>query len=85
MRKVAKRTKGKELSTVESSPAAKTKDEPKIGKDHRPLLITGSIGGVVVATDRAAESWKASQIAASWRDSGLTTSIVGKTTHEDCV
>ncbi len=85
MRKVARRTKGKQLSENDSSsPAAKTKDEPKMGKDHRPLLITGSdASGKVVASDRAAEHWKASQIAASWRDSGLTTSIVGKTTHED--
>lgn len=48
--------------------------------DHRPLVITGSIGGVVVATDRAAEHWKAERIAHDWRQSGLEVAIVEKTT-----
>lgn len=65
----AKRTKRKQLKSDLSSPA-----------DIRPIQISGYQGEKLIASDRTAEHWKARQIAASWRQSGLEVAIVEKTT-----
>ena len=52
----------RKLSTIVDKPAA----------DNRPIVITGSLAGVVVATDKSDSVQKAEQVARSWRESGLT-------------
>jgi hypothetical protein len=59
--KPAKRTKGKPVATV-----------PPVKPDVRPIQITGSLGGKVVAQDKTDTHQKAEQIAAAWRESGFS-------------
>lgn len=45
--------------------------------DFSGATVTGSIGDKVVAEDKAAEHWKASQIAGNWQGSGLEVTVTG--------
>lgn len=73
-------------SVVENLPPQNGKARDMVGKaigvsgktiDHRPITIIGrDQAGNVVAQDRTDSNWKANQIAAAWKASGLAVEVI---------